>query len=355
MTNAQPGPRFVAYTHTAGRLHDPGKNHPERAARLDAVMDALAEFGSSVEIREAPLVDPADLEGTHSLRYLEFLNRLDAAGGGSVDRDTWMGPHSYEAAKRACGAATDAIRTLKSGQADSAFVAMRPPGHHATFDGPISQPNWTNRTASMGFCLLNAAAAAAAYAISHDYKRVAIVDWDAHHGNGTQDIFWTNPNVLYASTHQAPFYPGTGNVDEIGGDDGRGMTVNVPLPAGSAGDVYARAFDEIICPKLEQFEPGLIVVSAGADADRRDPICDMRLTAGAFGRFTERLLRFGVPLLFVLEGGYDLDALALSTRAIVGTCLGLNLSEVLPQSEITDLVGTPEGHVWVERALGSVT
>ena len=257
---------------------------------------------------------PADedaLARVHAPAYLDHLKNLSAQGAGYLSLDTALNEHSWEAASMASGAAVAAVESALSGEA--AFSIARPPGHHA------------GRATGMGFCLLNHAAVAAGHARSREVGRIAILDWDVHHGNGTQDVFYEDGEVLYLSAHQSPFYPGTGRVEEMGEGEGRGLTVNVPLPAGSGESVYAAAFAGVFLPVLRQFEPALIVVSAGYDAHRNDPLGGMTLVDASFGRFAAALASLAreveaAPLALVLEGGYNLGAL---TEGVAATIQGV--------------------------------
>ena len=283
--------------------HDPGLGHPERPARYSAVERAVVASGAPVEpASEAPR---GDLEQVHDAAYLTAVERLAAAGGGHLDPDTAVNDVSFRAAALASGAAVAAVDAVVEGEVDRAFCGGRPPGHHA------------ERARAMGFCLINHASVAAAHARRSSAARVAILDWDAHHGNGTQAIFYDDPSVLYVSLHQWPFYPGTGAAAERGAGSGEGTTVNIPVPAGIGEADYLELFDDVALPAVRAFAPDLLIVSAGFDAHRDDPLCSLRLTAGAFARMTESVADIGSGQVFVLEGGYDLDALEESVLAVL--------------------------------------
>jgi acetoin utilization deacetylase AcuC-like enzyme len=263
----------------------------------------VAAAGAPVESAvEAPR---GDLEQVHDAAYLSAVERLAAAGGGHLDPDTAVNDVSFRAAALASGAALAAVDAVIDGEIERAFCGGRPPGHHA------------ERARAMGFCLINHAAVAAAHARRSSAARVAILDWDAHHGNGTQAIFYDDPSVLYVSLHQWPFYPGTGAADQRGAGAGMGATVNVPVPAGIGEADYLELFDQVALPAVRLFAPDLLIVSAGFDAHRDDPLCSLGLTAGAFARMTESVADIGSGQVFVLEGGYDLDALEESVLAVL--------------------------------------
>lgn len=317
-------------THPVAEQHEMPPGHPERPERIAAVVRHLDAVGLAGEMAlHHPDRASRDVVAmVHDGGYLDALQEMDEAGGGRIDGDTSMGPHSLEAALRATQGAIDAASEVLAGRWDGALVCMRPPGHHAT------------PRRGMGFCLTNHVAVAARWAIaSGGIERAVILDWDAHHGNGTQDVFWSDPSVLYVSLHQYPWYPGTGAADERGGGDGRGSTVNVPLPAGAAEDAYDRAFDEVIEPAVAAYDPQLVFVSAGYDAHHLDPLCMMRLSAGAFFRMTGRVRGWGPGPVCVLEGGYDLDALAWSSAATVSALLGSGSLVGVPEAERDPLPG----------------
>lgn len=302
--------------HPACNAHDPGRHHPERSERLAAVLAGLEpafRAGVAKQVQPRPATRE-DLIRVHDPVTVDTLEEFCIAGGGRIDADTTAWPASWPAALAAAGAGLDAIERLSAGEADAAFIAVRPPGHHAT------------ATQAMGFCLLNNVAVAAAF-LADAGERVLIVDFDAHHGNGTQDIFYSDPRVVYVSLHQWPLYPGTGRLDQIGAGAGEGTTVNLPVPAGATGDVYLAAIDEVIEPIAERFRPTWLMISAGFDGHRADPLTDLGLTSGDFSDMTARLCALVPPgrRLVTLEGGYDLDALAASTEACVAALSGQRL------------------------------
>jgi acetoin utilization deacetylase AcuC-like enzyme len=285
--------------------HRAPSGHPERPARAEAVRDALlaadiAHRGTKIETRKAT---DAELAAVHGGAYLSTLERLVPGKQGWLDPDTYYSPGTWDAALAAAGSASELATRVLSGQLSQGIAVVRPPGHHAT------------RDQAMGFCLLNNVAVAAAAARAAGAARVAIVDWDVHHGNGTQDIFWNDPDVLYTSVHQFPYYPGSGAPTEIGGNAALGATINVGLPAGSTDADYAAAFDHVFLPALARFKPDLVIVSAGFDAFESDPLAGMRVSHAGFAAMAQRL-RWAAKqwsndrIIAVLEGGYDLDGLA---------------------------------------------
>ncbi len=288
--------------------------HPERQDRLRAIERALEEERFAWLIREQ--ARQADLETialAHPEPYIQAI--IDAApreGLVEIDDDTTMSAGTLEAALRAAGGATQAVDEVMTGKVSNAFSAMRPPGHHA------------ERTRAMGFCFFNNAAIAACHAQkAHGAERVAIVDWDVHHGNGTQEIFWNDPSVLFCSTHEMPLYPGTGATSERGEHD---TIVNAPLRAGDGGDIFREALEVVILPRVEAFRPDLILISAGFDAHWRDPLANLQLTEADFAWATQKLMdiadrRCGERIVSVLESGYDLGGLARSGAAHVKTLM----------------------------------
>jgi acetoin utilization deacetylase AcuC-like enzyme len=295
--------------------HDAGRGHPERPARLTAVENGIAAAGlGEALVRVEPrLATDDDLARVHDRQLVEALDRFDAAGGGDIDADTTMGPGSMVAARLAAGAGLELVDRLKAGEGDAGFCAVRPPGHHAT------------PRRAMGFCLFNNVAVVAA-ALADEGEKVVVVDYDAHHGNGTEEVFWRDPRVLYVSLHEWPLYPGTGALTDTGAGEGAGTTINVPLPAGATGDVYRRALDDLVLPAAEAHGATWLLISAGFDAHRADPLTGLGLTAGDFADITGDLLAVapaGRRLLF-LEGGYDLDGLATSTGAALARVLDVD-------------------------------
>ena len=292
--------------------HD-GGGHPERPARLDAVMAGLADLhlGDQLVTVAAEPATRDDLARVHTTEYLDHLQARIRGGDRHLDADTYLRPDSWDAALRAAGAGLAAVAALRDGRGSVAFVAARPPGHHA-------EPG-----RGMGFCLVNNIAVAAA-ALAAVGERVLVVDWDVHHGNGTQAAFWDRPEVLFVSTHQWPLYPGTGRPEEVGGPSARGLTVNVPLPPGATGDVVRRALDDVAGPVVDRFAPTWVLVSAGFDAHRADPLTGLGLSAGDYVDLTARMMAIAPArrLVVFLDGGYDLDALRDSTAATVSTLLG---------------------------------
>jgi acetoin utilization deacetylase AcuC-like enzyme len=294
--------------------HDAGPGHPERPARLRAVEAGIdgAGLGDAVVRVEAAPAPRAAVEAVHPPALVDAIEGLSASGGGAIDADTRAGPSSFDVAMLAAGAGLELVRRLEAGEGTVGFCAVRPPGHHAT------------PTRAMGFCLFNNVAITAAALVERG-ERVAIVDYDAHHGNGTQDVFYEDPRVLYVSLHEWPLYPGTGAMDEVGRGAGAGTTLNVPLPAGTAGAVYRRAFDELVLPALERFGPTWLLVSAGFDAHRADPLTGLALTSGDYADLTASLVGVvaeGRRILF-LEGGYDLEGLRDSTGAALAAAVGV--------------------------------
>lgn len=313
-----------------GLIYDPiflkheTDKHVERPARLEAVMRLLEKEGV---LDKLTLIPPrkATIEEiilNHSPEYITYVSRKAFEGGGWLDVDTFICPASYEVALYAVGGVLRAVDGIMKGEIDKAFCLVRPPGHHATF--------WQ----AMGFCLFNNIAIAAKYLLKNfPINRILIIDFDVHHGNGTQDAFYNEPSVLYFSTHQSPLYPGTGSIEEIG----QGNIVNVPLPPGCGDAEFITVYEQILVPIAKRFIPQIILVSAGYDAHWLDPIAGMKLSVKGFSQITKIIKELASELcrghlIFSLEGGYNLEALSYSVKATL---------QVLLDEEVTDPLGPP--------------
>lgn len=298
------------WTDEAMTRHDPGSSHPDAPARLSAVRAGLATTSADVKWKRPTSASPVDLVRVHTEEHLKRLDRLRGKSG-SLDPDTHVSPASVDAAWLAAGAAVNAVDAVLRGDIRRGFAAVRPPGHHAE----------ANR--AMGFCLLNNVAIAAEYAIrTMGTERVLVVDWDVHHGNGTQSAFYNRPDVMVLNIHQFPFYPGTGTLTETGRDDGTGTTLNVPLPRGLGDEAWLAAITELLPRAAAKFKPELILISAGFDGHRADPVGGMNLSAEGYGAMCGVVSQVanehcGGKLVGVLEGGYDLKSLGECARATV--------------------------------------
>ncbi len=308
--------------------HDTG-SHPENARRLTAIMNRLNETHTReklVNMKPFPATEK-ELMLVHSKSHITEIKHAAENGGENIDPDTVVSFHSFEAALYAAGGLIKATQAVMNGEVSSAFALVRPPGHHAT------------REDSMGFCLFNNIAIAAKYALSSfPIKKIAIIDFDVHHGNGTQEAFDSNPNVLYVSTHETPLYPGTGSLNETGTGEAKGTKVNIPLPAGCGDAEYGRAYEEIIVPAVTRFEPELIMVSAGYDAHFKDDLAMMRLTTSGYAMIVKHIKGLADNLcngriVMTLEGGYNLEALAASVKATFDVLLG--------STDVQDPIGKP--------------
>jgi acetoin utilization deacetylase AcuC-like enzyme len=299
--------------------HDTGPGHPECPARLDYIYSHLEEEGI---LNDAVMIDLRDakeeeLLKIHTKHHIDSIAVTDGKNT-YLDGDTPASPLSYRTALLASGGLLKMVDEVVNGNIQNGFALVRPPGHHAE----------NNR--AMGFCLFNNIAVAAAHALdAHGMKKVLIVDWDVHHGNGTQHSFYDDPRVLFFSCHRYPFYPGTGSVEEIGAGEGKGYTINVPLPPGCGDDVYESVFSKILMPVAREYKPELILVSAGFDSYYKDPLGGMEVTEEGFARMACQVLSLadelcGGKVVFTLEGGYDLGGLARSVGEVVKQCMGKN-------------------------------
>jgi acetoin utilization deacetylase AcuC-like enzyme len=307
--------------------HDTGQ-HVEVAARLEAIISYLEKtrLTSQLTLIEPRPATVDEIALVHTREYIKEIEETALKGGGWLDPDTVMSAGSYEAALYAAGGLIRAVEAIMGGEISSAFALVRPPGHHAT-------PRHAK-----GFCLFNNIAIATRHALA-EYKleRILIIDFDVHHGNGTQEAFYDNPRVMYISTHEYPFYPGTGSLEETGGGAAKGTNINIPLPAGCGDAEYLKVFEQIIVPAARRFNPQLILVSAGYDTHWADPLAMMEVSVTGFGQMAGIIKGLadelcGGRLAFTLEGGYNLDALAASVKATFDVLLGNNASDPLGQS-----------------------
>jgi acetoin utilization deacetylase AcuC-like enzyme len=314
-------PRVGLIDHPLFREHDAGPGHPERPERLDAIRGSLRDTGLLAEMQvlaAAPARDE-DLLRVHDRSHLRRLAQTEGRHT-RLDPDTHAGPQSHAAARLAAGGAVDAVDRVLDGELDRAFCLVRPPGHHALAGE------------AMGFCLLNNAAIAAKHALARGAERVTLIDFDVHHGNGTQAAFWEDPRVFYISSHAYPFYPGTGALDEIGAGAGRGYTLNLPMPLGLGDEEYATIYREVIAAAGRTYDADLLIVSAGFDPYRGDPLAGMRVSGAGFGAIARACLataegRGHGRAVFVLEGGYSLEGLAQGSCAVVEALLDRPLAE----------------------------
>ncbi|WP_254546398.1 histone deacetylase family protein [Halomarina pelagica] len=323
--------------------HDAGPRHPERPDRLRAIRRALARQ-HSVTYADPDDATVEEVCAVHDDAYVDSVREFCEDGGGQWDPDTVAVETTWDAALASAGIARWAAHEALDGADgwDTPFSLGRPPGHHAVYDD------------AMGFCFFNNAAVAAQSALDR-VDRVAIFDWDVHHGNGIQDIFYERGDVHYTSIHERGLYPGTGHPDEIGRDDGEGTTLNLPLPAGSGDVEYAYAVDEALRPALERFDPGLLLVSAGFDAHERDPISRMRVSSEGYAMLADRVRALSTdldaPLAFVLEGGYGLESLAESVATVHEVFEGRDPVE--PEGEVIEKARTVVGTAREHHGLGS--
>jgi acetoin utilization deacetylase AcuC-like enzyme len=329
--------------HPSCEAHDPcalSPGHPDDPARLAAIETAVA--GANLDLRRclAPAATPAELGLVHDLGHVESIVELCAAGGGQIDQDTFVGESSFRAAAHAAGGACHMVRELVTDGVHAGFCAVRPSGHHA------------DRDRAMGFCLFNNIAIGAQLAISElGLKRVMIVDWDVHHGNGTAEIFRQRPDVLVAGIHQQGLFPGTGALLDTGSGPGRGFTVNLPVPAGSDEEVWLSLIEHLIVPIGLEFDPELVLISAGFDAHERDPVGGCRLQSDSFAQMACHIREMAdalhAPVGAVLEGGYDLQALAESVPATIAALAGAGEAvSIAPDPIVTARLASHLAHRW---------
>jgi len=332
------------FSHPACLEHDPREGmpgHPDTPQRLTAIERRLEAAGwLGWERREAPAASEADLERVHSRRLVESIRALCQAGGGAIDPDTYACAASFRAALHAAGGACEMTRALLAGEAAAGFCTLRPAGHHAEPDR------------AMGFCLFDSVAIAAELAIRElGAERVMVLDWDVHHGNGTVEAFRARPDVLVAGLHQEGVYPGSGPLADAGSGRGEGCTINLPVPGGSEGDLWLSLLEHVVVPVATQFEPQLILVSAGFDAHREDPLAGCRLESSDFARMARSVRdlarRLEAPLGAVLEGGYAPSALAESVEATLAALGGEGEAEsVAPDPVLTPRAASQVGRHW---------
>ncbi|MCS6907590.1 MAG: histone deacetylase [Anaerolineales bacterium] len=326
----------IVYYYPQGHEKHFQSGHPERPERVETIVKALREKGlwdGYPKVEPRPL-SPEEISGVHSISYLKELEGA-CRYGESLDMDTYTTPYSWELATRTAGGAVSVAEAVWKREAKRGFALTRPPGHHAT------------SKRGMGFCLLNNVAAAAQWLVQHlGVQRIAILDFDLHHGNGTQEIFWTRSDVFFLSTHQSPLYPGSGYLDEIGYGEGRGYTANFPLPPGSGDQAFSSLLQEVIIPLLDRYQPQMLLLSYGFDPHWRDPLGHLQLSAKQYGEMIRLLSRWcdahceGRIALF-LEGGYDLEAAKACTLAVVNALLGQPFEDPLGPSP------REEGRSWV--------
>jgi acetoin utilization deacetylase AcuC-like enzyme len=307
--------RGLYLRHPLSFEHDTGP-HPENAERIRAIEAAMeAEGWWGLDVVEAPMATRGQIERVHPPSHVESIEAVSARGGGMIDVDTVAGARSYDAARCAAGAAVHAVDRVLGDGIGFAFCGLRPPGHHA------------ERSRAMGFCLFNNVAIGIAHALeAHGIERAMVVDWDVHHGNGTQEVFYGSPQVLFACIHQSPLYPGTGGTDERGSGAGEGYTVNLPVGPGAGPDEFLSLVQTVVAPLARSFEPQLIAVSAGFDAHRDDPLAECILDEPAYADMAASIRdlasELGAPVVVCLEGGYALAALAASASATIAAFTG---------------------------------
>jgi acetoin utilization deacetylase AcuC-like enzyme len=293
--------------------HDTGLGHPESPQRLISINKYLEPLKEKLILIKPRKATAKEITLIHDTYYPQEIMDFCSAGGGYLDPDTHVGPDSYSAATFAVGSGLEAVDKIKSKEVERVFCAVRPPGHHAEKDK------------AMGFCIFNNIAITARYAQTKGFNKVFIIDFDAHHGNGTQKAFYDDDTVFYFSTHEYPFYPGTGSKDEKGVGKGYGYTYNVPLPAGSGDDVYIEIYQGVLPPLVKEFNPDIILVSAGYDLHKDDPLTYLEVSTQAIGKIVESILSLkDVPYIFMLEGGYNLEALGEGVKLTIEKMLELS-------------------------------
>ena len=335
---------MLYFHHPSSLEHDPSLlslDHPDTPERIGAIEAALSQVGwLGCDVRDAPAATETELELVHTPSQIRTIRELCDAGGGQLDSDTFVGEASYRAARHAAGGACELVRALMRGEARTGFSALRPSGHHA------------GRDYAMGFCLFNNVAIAAELAIRElGVERVLIVDWDVHHGNGTADIFRRRSDVLFASIHELGLFPGTGAVSDPGSGEGRGYTINVPVPHGSDEETWLSTLEHVIIPAALEFAPELVLISAGFDAHRDDPLGHCLLEADSYAQMAchvrEMAATLDAPVGAVLEGGYNLPALTDSVMATITALAGVGTAcSIAPDPFVTSRVAAHVGHFW---------
>jgi acetoin utilization deacetylase AcuC-like enzyme len=323
------------FEHPASFEHDTGLGHPERPERIRAIETELDSRGwLGFERREAPAATTEQLLAVHPPEYVDSV-RETAAHGRAFDMDTPSSPGSWEAALRAAGGACALAESLLSGGERIGFSGLRPPGHHA------------ERARAMGFCLLANVSIAARHALdSLGAERVMILDWDVHHGNGTNSIFHESPEVLFVSLHQYPFYPGTGALTDVGSGPGEGYSINLPVPGGSGEAEFCGLVEHVVLPAAREFDPDLVLVSAGYDAHRSDPVGGCALETSSYAELARQALTLGKPVGYVLEGGYDLNALAEGVAASMEALVAGEAPGSHPRGELVERAAAVVGQRW---------
>ena len=321
--------------HPSSLEHDTG-DHPEQPARIVAIERELeSRDWLGYEREQAPRAERAVVEGLHPSAYIQRIEEICAQGGGMLDLDTVASARSFDAAMHSAGGSVRAVEALLSGEAEITFCGLRPPGHHA------------EAARAMGFCLFNNVAIAARRALDGlGAERVLVLDWDVHHGNGTNDIFYDADAVLYFSIHQSPLYPGTGSLNENGAGAGLGYTINLPVPPGAGHEDWLSLLEHVVAPVARAYRPDLLLVSAGFDAHRDDPVGGCMLETSSYAELIRQALTLGVPVGAVLEGGYDLDALADSTAAVMETLVPGGEPAAHPVEPVTERAAAVVGRYW---------